>query len=128
MKKKPSFGMNIGASSVLVIIIILTLICFAGLSLASSSADHKLCLKLSDRTSDYYRATSEAYKAIYEAQKREPSKETSLNENFAINDNQALRVSAIINPGNSQNYQIKEFRIVTVKKEDSKGRLSLLLR
>ena len=32
MKKKKTYGMNIGASSLLIIIVILCLVCFAGLS------------------------------------------------------------------------------------------------
>ena len=37
MKKEKTYGMNIGASSLLIIIVILCLVCFAGLSAVSAS-------------------------------------------------------------------------------------------
>lgn len=64
MNKKKSYGLNIGASSVLVIMVILSLVCFAGLSFASANADYRLSRKLADRTTDYYQACNEAYTVI----------------------------------------------------------------
>lgn len=127
MRKKQSFGMNIGASSVLVIIIILALICFAGLSLASSDADYQLCLKLADRTRAYYEATSEAYTSLYEASKKEASSEAPFENTYTINDTQSLHISATLNPDDGSNYAIDAFNIVTVSKKELEEKLSLLL-
>ena len=132
MKKNRNFGMNIGASSILVIIVILTLICFAGLSLASANADYQLCLKLADRTSAYYEATSKAYEELalfYEENKKESSdvSENSFVNEFYINDNQVLNVEAIINPDNDSKYEFKTFKIKTVKEPELEDKLSLLL-
>ena len=60
MKKKKTYGMNIGASSLLIIIVILCLVCFAGLSAVSALADYRLSEKLSARTTAYYEAVSKA--------------------------------------------------------------------
>ena len=126
MKKRKTFGISIGASSIMVIIVILTLVCFAGLTLSSANADYRLCLKLADRTRAYYQATSNAYSDI------KKSKESSLDENpfddsYPINENQVLKVSAIINPSMNCNYELKTFKIMTVKEPELDDSLSLLL-
>jgi len=129
MKKRVSFGMNIGASSILIIIIILTLVCFAGLSLASSNADYRLCQKLADRTSSYYEATSQAYIELYEACKKESSSnEDSLEKTFSISDNQALYLSAALHPNKEHRYMITDFKIINESKEELDNKLSLLLK
>lgn len=126
MKKNRSFGLNIGASSILIIVVILSLVCFAGLSLSSANADYKLCKKLADRTTAYYEATSQAYRAL--ALKKESSNENSFTDSFPINENQALIVSAVINPDSETNYVLTDFRIVTVKTPKIDDSLSLLLK
>ena len=79
MKKKTTFGLNVGASSILVIVVILCLVCFAGLSVASANADYQLSLKLANRTSDYYEACSQAHRAL-NAEKKEFSEEKAEKE------------------------------------------------
>ena len=64
MNKKKSYGLNIGASSVLVIMVILSLVCFAGLSFASANADYRLSSKLAERTTAYYEACNKAQIAL----------------------------------------------------------------
>ena len=99
INKRTSIGLNIGLSSILVIIVILCLVCFAGLSVASSNADISLTRKLGDRTSAYYEASSAAYKALYEAKKEfSDTSENSFDKLFNINSNQQLHVIADLNP------------------------------
>ncbi len=118
MKKKGEFGLNAGISSILVIVVILCLVCFAGLSVASANADRQLSDKLSSRTSAYYAACSEVYTALGEAAKKEaPSEEgTSFSHNAPIGENQELRVRARLYPDGG--YDILQWQIVTIKEPE----------
>lgn len=60
MKKKKRYGLNIGTSSILIIIVILCLVCFSGLSITSANADYRLSKRLADRTTAYYDACNQA--------------------------------------------------------------------
>ena len=110
MNKKKSYGLNIGASSVLVIMVILSLVCFAGLSFASANADYRLSRKLADRTTAYYQACNDAYtiigdlskdlEAVYNSSDSASDYKTKIKESLTdsliftcnINENQALQV------------------------------------
>ena len=131
MKKNRSFGMNIGTSSILVIVVILTLVCFAGLSLASSNADYQLCKKLADRTTAYYNATSMAYETLADettaGKSSDNEKEPSYKGSFKINDSQVLKVNAILNPADGSNYILTSFDVVNVETPKLDTDLSLLL-
>lgn len=113
--KNRSYGMNIGASSILLIIVVLTLVSFAGLSLSSANADYKLCRKLSDRTQSYYEATTRGYEELCAAYKKESSAEdNSFSKDISINDNQVLRIDAVLNPSEGTRYNITTFKIVNI--------------
>lgn len=127
MKKSRNFEMNIGASSILVIIIILTLVCFAGLSLASANADYQLCLKLADRTKAYYEAASEAYIDLSN-KKESSSMEDPFVNDYAINNNQVIHVEALFNTSKDKNYVLKSFKINTIKEPELDDSLSLLIK
>lgn len=110
MNRKKSYGLNIGASSVLIIMVILSLVCFAGLSFASANADYRLSRKLADRTTAYYQACNEAYsviadlsdefEAIYQSAGSAADYESKIKESLSdslifscsINENQALQI------------------------------------
>lgn len=110
MNNQKSYGLNIGASSILVIMVILSLVCFAGLSFASANADYRLSRKLADRTTAYYQACNEAYiiidglskefEAIYQSASSAADYENKIKESLTdsltftcdINKNQALQV------------------------------------
>lgn len=134
MRNKKSYGVNIGTSSILVIIVILCLICFAGLSIVSANADFKLSEKLADRTTSYYAATSRAnedlaaidkeFSLIYQEStgekdyfaKIKESYSDSLTFDYSINDMQSLIVT--INPVYPSNldgdfFTVSRFQIVT---------------
>lgn len=112
METKRSYGINIGASSVLIIIVILCLVCFAGLSVASANADYRLSQKLEERTTAYYGACSEAQMTLaelseklsgfytessdkedYEKKIKESLPQDSFTFCVSINENQSLKVS-----------------------------------
>lgn len=63
-KKGPTFGLNIGSSSILLIFLILCLVSFATLSIVSAHADSKLSRKVLERTTAYYEACNEAETAL----------------------------------------------------------------
>lgn len=122
---------NIGASSILVIVIILSLVSFAGLSLASANADYIMCQKLADRTKDYYAATSAAYEELYsvcEVNKDTVPDSYEYRLDVNINNNQSLRLGAYIYPEKEIKYDIISFKVVTVNKPEMDNSLSLLLK
>lgn len=125
MKKRSSFGLNIGLSSILVIIVILCLVCFAGLSVASANADYQLSSKLSNRASAYYDAAAKAYTDLYTA-KESSSLDNSFDKSYPINDNQILHVKATL-LNNYEGYEISYWEIETVKNPEIDNSLSLLL-
>lgn len=111
MESKKKSGFSIGASSLLVIIVVLSLVCFAALSITSASADLRLSQKLADRTSSYYKACNEAQttlknlsvslSSIYEESGNEDEYEQKIKESLTdsltfscpMNENQVLQVS-----------------------------------
>lgn len=120
MRKRHSMGLNIGMSSILVIIVILCLVCFAGLSLASANADYQLSVKLRDRSENYYKAVSQANIDLYNAKKESPESENSFDQTYSLNENQVLHVTA-------SNDSVTTFKIETVKEPEIDDSLSLLL-
>lgn len=111
MKNRKLFGMNVGTSSALIIIVILCLVCFSGLSIASASADYRLSQKLAERTTSYYSACNKAQETLltlsdelaslykisvdqedYEAKIKE-SLQDSLTFSYPINENQVLKIT-----------------------------------
>ena len=70
MKRNRDFVLSIGAPSIVVIMVILCLVCFAGLSIVSANADLTLSRKLAERTSGYYQACNEVQEDLREASKK----------------------------------------------------------
>lgn len=111
MSNKKQYGVNVGTSSILVIIVVLCLVCFAGLSIVSATADYKLSNKLAERTASYYEASSlanEEFAKLNKAfldlylestdeteylQKIKESYADSLTFSYPISDTQALTVA-----------------------------------
>lgn len=109
--KKRGYGLNVGASSILVIIVILSLVCFAGLSITSANADYRLSERLAQRTTAYYQACNEAQRQLsqlssslselYASSKNQTDYEEKIKESltdsltfsYSITDNQLLQVS-----------------------------------
>lgn len=60
MKKKKYPVANIGSASMLVIFMILCLVTFSVLSIASSNNDYSYSQKIADRTTAYYKASNQA--------------------------------------------------------------------
>lgn len=117
MSSKKRYGLNIGTSSILIIIVILCLVCFSCLSITSANADYRLSSKLAERTTNYYEACNQAQQQLLELSQRleelynqsqnqseyeskiekEPFGDSSLSDSltfsYSINDNQMLQVN-----------------------------------
>ncbi|SDB29356.1 hypothetical protein [Butyrivibrio sp. INlla16] len=124
MKRKPIYSTHIGAASILLIFLVLSLISFASLTLVNSRADYILSKKMLDRSLSYYQACHEASGFIAE---NEPSYRkidwsdpninvNSLNKSITLSEFQTLDVN--IKPMYSEGpdtptYEILEWRVVT---------------
>ena len=111
MKGKKRFGLNIGTSSILIIIVILCLVCFSALSITSANADYRLSKRLADRTTAYYDACNQAQSHLCELSeelselyqksvsiddyenKIKESMQDSLTFSYPIGENQILQVN-----------------------------------
>ena len=148
MNRKKSYGISVGTSSILVIIVILSLVCFAGLSVVSANADYRLSKKLAERTTTYYQASSAAHQdlALLDAKlqqiftesdseseymdKIKESLSDSLTFNYVISDSQSLIVSVTpVYPENAEDalFTIDRFQVVTTNEPALDNSLSLLL-
>ena len=148
MNRKKSYGISVGTSSILVIIVILSLVCFAGLSVVSANADYRLSKKLAERTTTYYQASSAAHQdlALLDAKlqqiftesdseseymdKIKESLSDSLTFNYVISDSQSLIVS--VTPVYTETaedalFTIDRFQVVTTNEPALDNSLSLLL-
>ena len=122
MSKRKYPTINIGSSSMLVVFIILCLVTFSVLSVASANNDRKYSEKIADRTTAYYEASNKAeellsqiddkLKQVYEQYNAEylsqvPNALTSIDGidtsdfpsvsfSVPINDTQTLSVSLLI--------------------------------
>ncbi len=148
MNRKKSYGISVGTSSILVIIVILSLVCFAGLSVVSANADYQLSRKLADRTTTYYQATSDAHQNLalldkelqqiydesnsesdYKAKIKE-SLSDSLTFSYFISDSQSLIVSVTpVYPAKADDvlFTVDQFQVVTTDEPALDNSLSLLL-
>ena len=116
MKRNRDFGLSIGAPSSVVIMVILCLVCFAGLSIVSANADLTLSRKLAERTSAYYQACNEAQEDLLEASKKEPL-EDSFSCDYVMNENQILSVNAsfLETASGERTYTITRWQVVTTQ-------------
>lgn len=116
MKRNRDFGLSIGAPSIVVIMVVLCLVCFAGLSIVSANADLTLSRKLADRTSAYYDACNQAQEDLLLASKKEPL-EDSFSCEYSINENQILSVEAVFLEDLSGNrtYTVTQWQVITTQ-------------
>lgn len=147
MNHKKSYGINIGTSSILVIIVILCLVCFAGLSIVSANADYKLSQKLADRTTAYYQASMLANErlvllndSLYEIyvdcadensyfETIKESLSDSLTFSYPVSDIQALSVTVEpLYPADSKSrfFNITAYQVITTKEPETDDSLPVL--
>ncbi len=122
MNRKPIYSTHIGAASILLIFLVLSLISFASLTLVNSRADYVLSKKMLDRSVSYYNACHEANAFIAENEpafrknKNADINEMTIEKSFPLNDFQTLDVSVKPAEADSEegsSYEISEWRVVT---------------
>ena len=110
MKRNRDFGLSIGAPSIVVIMVILCLVCFAGLSIVSANADLTLSRKLAERTSAYYQACNEAQEDLLEASKKKP-----LEDSFSCDQILSVNASFLETASGERTYTITRWQVVTTQ-------------
>lgn len=147
MHNKKRFGISVGLSSILIIIVILCLVCFAGLSIVSAAADYKLSNRLAERTTSYYEASSlanqkladldQVFRIVYQESSSEEEylkkiKESytdSLTFSYPVSDTQALSVSVLpVYPEDETGsfFQVTSFQIVITEEMELNNSLPVL--
>ncbi|WP_408071606.1 hypothetical protein [Butyrivibrio sp. JL13D10] len=120
MKRNPVYSTHIGAASVLLIFLVLSLISFAALTLVNSRADYVLSKKMYDRSVAYYKACHEANGFLAENDElikkglAKTDGEGLIKNSFTLSEFQTLDVS--IRPSSNDNsvpYEIAGWKVVT---------------
>jgi hypothetical protein len=122
MKRNPVYSTHIGAASVLLIFLVLSLISFAALTLVNSRADYVLSQKMQERSIAYYRACHEANGFIAEHEPalrnvsfdEEKADEKLIEKSFTLSEFQTLDVA--ITPAHEDDdstYRIAQWKVVT---------------
>lgn len=125
MKKRFNFSTHVGASSVLLIFMVISLVSFATLSMVNSSADNRLTQKLEEKNTAYYKAVHEAnaYLAATDNMLSEGGnlEGESQTKSFEINDSQSLVVTIILNDNPEaygRYYTVTQWQIVSEDSSD----------
>lgn len=147
MNNKKRYGISVGSSSILIIIVILCLVCFAGLSIVSATADYRLSSRLAERTTSYYEASSlaheklaaldQAFQLIYQESATEEEYLKKIKESYAdsltfsypVSDTQALSVSVLpVYPESETGsfFQVSCFRVITTEEMELDNSLPVL--
>ena len=131
MKKNTPYSTHIGAASILLIFMVLSLVSFAALAMINSRADYILTKKLADKNTSFYNAchignafvasTDEALRKMHADAKNEDdyylsAGELTLSKSIKINDTQTLEIEIVpVFPKHSYDsyYVIRRWQIVT---------------
>ena len=112
MKNRPIYSTHIGAASILLIFMVLSLISFAALSLVKSRADYILSKKLYDRSVSYYGACHEA-NAFIASSCDELTSGSNVSASIKLSDTQTLEVEVTANGDSELPYKILRWQVVT---------------
>lgn len=95
-KKGPKTGFNVGASSILVIFVMIALVTFSVMSIAAANADYKLSKSVAERNIAYYNATSAAHRQLRDAAHKENNMGGIVDFCVPVTEGQQLHVVAYI--------------------------------
>lgn len=100
-RKKKKTGIQVGTSLILVAFVLLCLVAFAALSYAQADADYNKSKQAAERTTDYYKAVTQAEAKIAEVQANLNDYEDgeSVEFDIPINANQRIHVTLLIEAG-----------------------------
>lgn len=134
---------NIGSSSLLVVFLVLCLVMFAALSLASAGSDFGYSSRMAQRRTEYYAACAEAEQLLDEidarleqaklTNKRADLKDLGLEQkndtlsfDTVINDREALHVALTLTPDGPAYYKITAWQTVTTAEWTENEPLNLM--
>ena len=116
---------QIGASFMLLIFVILCMVTFAVLSLSTSMKDYEYSVKNSERTIQYYTANNIAEEKLAEIISSETTEKT-IEYQVPINDNEALEVVIMIQPDKNTKYSIVTWKQISTKEWTGDEKLPVL--
>ena len=116
---------QIGASFMLLIFVILCMITFAVLSLSTSMKDYEYSVKNSEKTIQYYTANNIAEEKMAEIISSETTEKT-IEYQVPINDNEALEVVIMIQPDKNTKYSIVTWKQISTKEWTGDEKLPVL--
>ncbi len=131
MNRKTIYSTHIGAASIMLIFMVLSLVSFAALTVVNSRADYRLSEKMQERSISYYNACHEANAFIAETatmlqneydlcpQEKDFTDQlnnTEFSKSINLNNHQTLDITLkAVTPtdGNSILYEIKSYKVTT---------------
>ena len=116
---------QIGASFMLLIFVILCMVTFAVLSLSTSMKDYEYSVKNSEKTIQYYTANNIAEEKLAEIISSETTEKT-IEYQVPINDNEALEVVIMIQPDKNTKYSIVTWKQISTKEWTGDEKLPVL--
>ena len=111
--KRQTQVMNIGTSSMMVILIGLSFAVLAALAISSARSDYRLSEELAIHTTDYYNACNEAQELLADTNALYANKDSNNKSLFTvpINEYQELQVELLFGENNSD-YEITKWKVV----------------
>lgn len=111
--KRQTQVMNIGTSSMIVILIGLSFAVLAALAISSARSDYRLSEELAIHTTDYYNACNEAQELLADTNALYANKDSNNKSLFTvpINEYQELQVELLFGENNSD-YEITKWKVV----------------
>lgn len=111
--KRQTQVMNIGTSSMIVILIGLSFAVLAALAISSARSDYRLSEELAIHTTDYYNACNEAQELLADTDALYANKDSNNKSLFTvpINEYQELQVELLFGQNNSD-YEITKWKVV----------------
>ena len=111
--KRQTQVMNIGTSSMMVILIGLSFAVLAALAISSARSDYRLSEELAIHTTDYYNACNEAQELLADTDALYANKDNNNKSFFTvpINEYQELQVELLFGQNNSD-YEITKWKVV----------------
>lgn len=106
MEEKKGFSINVGASSIILILLVLSLSIFAALSIKASNNEYKLALKTAQSVQEYYEADAKALGLLG----KEGAVDGTIFYEVPVNENSSIQVSATVDLDGS--YTIQKWKLV----------------
>lgn len=106
MEEKKGLSINVGASSIILILLVLSLSIFAALSIKASNNEYKLAGKTAQSVQEYYEADARALELLGE----EGAMDGTIFYEVPVNENAVIQVSAEVDLDGS--YTIHKWKLV----------------